>query len=103
VLRVIDFPPTTEAELAAYPLDALAREHGGLHANGRRAPSHPFMHRTNSVDYAIVLSGQIDMKLDEDWITLRAGDVLVQRATNHAWMNRSSAWARVAFVLLGTD
>ena len=102
VLRVIDFPPTTDADLAAYPLDALAREHGGLHADNRRPPSHPFMHRTESVDYAIVLRGQIDMKLDDDWITLKAGDLLVQRATNHAWMNRSKDWARVAFVLLGT-
>ena len=101
ILRVVDFPPTQDAALAAYPIDALAREHGGLHDARRRPPSHPFMHRTDSVDYAIVLSGRIEMKLDEDWISLAAGDVVVQRATNHAWQNRSDQWCRVAFVLLG--
>jgi mannose-6-phosphate isomerase-like protein (cupin superfamily) len=100
VLRVVDFPPVTDAELAQFPADYLAREHGGLDTSGRRAPSHPFMHRTDSVDYAIVLQGEIDMKLDDEWIRLKAGDVLVQQATNHAWMNRGTGWARVAFVLL---
>jgi quercetin dioxygenase-like cupin family protein len=60
------------------------------------------MHRTDSVDYAIVLSGRIEMNLDEEWVSLSAGDVVVQRATNHAWQNRSDQWCRVAFVLLGT-
>lgn len=102
ILRVVDFPPTPDAALAAYPMDALAREHGGLHDDARRPPSHPFMHRTDSVDYAIVLSGRIEMKLDEEWVSLAAGDVVVQRATNHAWQNRTDQWCRVAFVLLGT-
>jgi hypothetical protein len=101
VLRIVDFPPVTEADLAQFPPDYLAREHGGLHATGHRPPSHPFMHRTDSVDYAIVLSGEIDMKLDEDWVHLKAGDVLIQQGTNHAWMNRGTAWCRIAFVLLG--
>jgi quercetin dioxygenase-like cupin family protein len=61
---------------------------------------HPLMHRTESIDYAIVLSGEITMLLDEGEVLLKAGDILVQVGTNHAWVNRSNAPAVVAFVLV---
>src|SRR5271154_3128253 len=82
------------------PADHLARQMGEGHAAGKaRPPRHHAMHRTRSIDYAIVLSGEIDMLLDESEIHLKAGDVLVQQATNHAWVNRGSAPCRIAFVL----
>jgi uncharacterized cupin superfamily protein len=52
------------------------------------------------VDYAIVLHGEIYARMDEGETLLRAGDVLIQRGTNHAWANRSAATARIAFVLI---
>ncbi len=59
------------------------------------------LHRTDTVDYVICLSGEIDMFLDDSrFITLRAGDVLIQRGTNHAWANRSDKPCRLAVVLL---
>ena len=58
------------------------------------------MHRTETIDYAIVLAGEIDMELDDSTVHCKTGDVLVQRGTNHRWRNRSDAPARVAFVLL---
>lgn len=58
------------------------------------------MHRTESIDYVLVLSGEIDMDMDDSTVHLKAGDVMVQRGTNHAWVNRSAAPARVAFVLI---
>jgi quercetin dioxygenase-like cupin family protein len=58
------------------------------------------MHRTESIDYVIVLSGTIEMDMDDTTVVLNAGDVLVQRGTNHAWANRSKEPARVAFVLI---
>ena len=58
------------------------------------------MHRTETVDYAIVLEGEIWAVMDEGETLLRAGDVLVQRGTNHAWANRSSKRARIAFILI---
>ena len=58
------------------------------------------MHRTESIDYVICLAGEIDMDMDNSTVTMKAGDVMVQRGTNHAWVNRSDAPARVAFVLL---
>ena len=69
-------------------------------AHDRAASKHPGMHRTDTVDYAIVLEGEIWALMDQDETLLSAGDVLIQRGTNHAWANRSAGFARVAFVLL---
>ena len=60
----------------------------------------PRNHRTDSIDYAVVLSGEIDMELDDQIVTLRAGDVLVQRGTIHNWVNRYGAPCVIAFVLI---
>ena len=60
----------------------------------------PRNHRTDSIDYAVVLSGEIDMELDDQVVTLRAGDVLVQRGTIHNWVNKSNVPCVVAFVLI---
>jgi quercetin dioxygenase-like cupin family protein len=76
-------------------------------ANGTRfsvldiAPGNDrFMHRTESLDYVIVIEGEIEMDMDDSTVKLKAGDILVQRGTNHAWANRSDKPARVAFVLV---
>jgi quercetin dioxygenase-like cupin family protein len=58
------------------------------------------VHRTQSVDYGIVLSGEVVLVLDEAETVLRAGDVVVQRGTSHRWENRSAATARMAFILI---
>jgi mannose-6-phosphate isomerase-like protein (cupin superfamily) len=58
------------------------------------------MHRTETIDYIIVMTGEIDMVMDDSTVTLRAGDVMVQRGTNHAWFNRGTENARIAFVLV---
>ena len=60
----------------------------------------PRVHRTDSIDYAVVISGEIDMELDDSVVHLKAGDVLVQRGTIHNWVNRSSAPCVIAFVLI---
>jgi quercetin dioxygenase-like cupin family protein len=60
----------------------------------------PRNHRTDSIDYAVVLSGEIDMTLDDQVVTLRAGDVLVQRGTIHNWINRGTVPCVIAFVLI---
>jgi quercetin dioxygenase-like cupin family protein len=60
----------------------------------------PHMHRTETLDYVIVLEGEIEMDMDDSTVKLKAGDIMVQRGTNHAWANRSNARARVAFVLI---
>ena len=60
----------------------------------------PHMHRTETIDYVIVMAGEIDMDMDDSTVKLKAGDVMVQRGTNHAWVNRGQTTARVAFVLI---
>jgi quercetin dioxygenase-like cupin family protein len=59
------------------------------------------MHRTETIDYIVVLSGKIDMELDKgETVTIKAGDVMVQRGTNHAWINRYDEPCRMVFVLV---
>ena len=73
VLRIVDFAP------------------------GSRSP----MHRTCSLDYGIVLDGEIDLELDSGEVKrLKSGDIVIQRGTNHAWVSRSEHWCRMAFVLI---
>jgi quercetin dioxygenase-like cupin family protein len=62
--------------------------------------NHPHMHRTETIDYVIVIAGEIEMDMDDSTVKLKAGDIMVQRGTNHAWANRSGKPARVAFVLV---
>ena len=61
------------------------------------------MHRTETIDYIVMLSGEIDMDMDNSTVKLRAGNIMVQRGTNHAWVNRSNAPARMAIVLLDAE
>lgn len=101
ILRIIDFPPEPrdEGELRRQ----LDSTFGGIYkdaAHDRRPGKHPGMHRTETVDYAIVLEGEIWAVMDEGETLMRAGDVLIQRGTNHAWANRSESTARIAFVLI---
>ena len=53
-----------------------------------------------SVDYAVVLSGEIDMVLDDSVVHLKPGDTIVQQATNHAWVNHGTETCRILFVLM---
>jgi len=60
----------------------------------------PAMHTTKTIDYGIVLSGEIDLELDSGTVHLKPGDVVVQRATRHAWRNRGTAPCTMAFILI---
>jgi naringenin degradation protein FdeH len=99
IFRVVDFPP--EADVGAVDNAAMLREMGI--EGGRGGAGHATTHRTRSVDYAVVISGEIDMLLDDSEVHLRAGDVLVQRGTNHAWVNRGKESCRIAFVLIDAE
>jgi mannose-6-phosphate isomerase-like protein (cupin superfamily) len=60
----------------------------------------PRMHRTDSIDYCVVMSGAIDMRLDDETVHLKAGDVVVQRGTIHDWVNNGTEPCVIAFVLI---
>jgi hypothetical protein len=98
LLRVVDFPPDEQ-----YDQRELARfldEHGVRDGSGAR---HFWFHKTPSLDYAIVLEGEIYALMDEGETLMRPGDILIQRATNHSWSNRSGKPCRMAFVLLDIE
>ena len=96
IFRVVDFPP----EGGTRSREAVLKEMGVADHGGAR---HAAMHRTRSVDYAIIMSGEIDMLMDEGEVHLKSGDVVVQQATNHAWVNRSGKPCRVAFILMDSQ
>jgi len=98
VLRVVDFPPITAEQAAVSQADVLKEM--GVSESSDQPARHAFMHRTASVDYAIVMSGEIDMLLDVGEVHLQTGDIVVQQGTNHAWVNNSQAVCRIAFVLI---
>jgi quercetin dioxygenase-like cupin family protein len=77
-------------------------ENGTVFRIGRYAPGVSARnHRTDSIDYAVVMSGEIDMELDDGvTVHLKAGDVLVQRGTLHNWVNRGEEACVIAFVLV---
>ena len=104
VFRVIEYPPDRQ-RLAALERERASADDGSGHgaAFDRGAPRHPGFHKTNSVDYAVVLSGEIYALMDKGEVLLRAGDVLVQRGTNHAWSNRTDEPAYLAFVLVDAE
>jgi mannose-6-phosphate isomerase-like protein (cupin superfamily) len=93
VFRIVEFPP----EPKDISREAVLKEMGISGPSGDR---HPAMHKTRSIDYAVVLEGEIDMLLDDSEVHLCAGDVLVQQGTNHAWVNRGAKPCRIAFVLI---
>jgi mannose-6-phosphate isomerase-like protein (cupin superfamily) len=101
VFRIVEFGPDKHATADAATQHARLREMG-VAPEGEQAqtPRHPGMHRTRTIDYAIVLSGEIDMLLDDSEVHVKAGDVVIQRGTNHAWVNRGDIPCRIAFVLI---
>ena len=102
-LRVVDFPPEDEGVLAQLTPEVVRAAFDVLHAADSlpEGPQpHPLMHRTESIDYGLVLEGELVLVLDGSETPLRAGDVVIQRGTSHAWANRSGRMARMAFVLI---
>ena len=101
ILRIIDFPP--EPKDPAERKRRIQATFGTIYSDAqhdKREGAHPGMHRTDTIDYAIILEGEIWAVMDEGETLMRTGDVMVQRGTNHAWANRSEKTARICFVLM---
>jgi hypothetical protein len=100
--RFVDVPADTPEFLAlgAKKMSAAFGQTGDASASTVTANSpHPLMHRTQTVDYGVVIEGEITLILDDSEVTLAAGSVVIQRGTNHAWANRSGRPCRLLFVL----
>ncbi len=103
--EISQIPP--ESELAAMPeerrtrvLSVARRMKGTLESDRTREPR---MHATQSVDYLVVLSGELTLLLDEGEVTLKPFDTVIQRGTNHAWINRGSEPALLVSVVVGAE
>jgi mannose-6-phosphate isomerase-like protein (cupin superfamily) len=102
-IRFVDIPPDTADYLAngAQRMKDAFAQIGDEKASTVQAHSpHPLMHRTESVDYGIVIEGEMTLVLDDTEVLLEVGSVVVQRGTNHAWANRSDKPCRMLFVLV---
>ena len=91
------YPKRTEADGEEH------RRNTGVEVGPLGKGRHPAMHRTRSIDYALILDGEIDMLLDDTEVHCKAGDVMIQNGTNHAWVNRSGKPCTIAFILIGAE
>jgi mannose-6-phosphate isomerase-like protein (cupin superfamily) len=104
-IRVLDIPPEDErlAAMSAEDMKAHFAEVGAADASSHTddgSSRHHAMHRTETIDYGIVLEGEITLILDVGETVVRAGDIVIQRGTNHGWANRSGKNCRIAFILI---
>ncbi len=102
-IRFVDIPPDSEEFLAhgSASMKAAFGEVGDTDASTVREDSpHPLMHRTESIDYGIVIEGEMTLVLDDSAVDLKPGSVVIQRGTNHAWANRSGEPCRMLFILV---
>jgi len=99
IFRVVEIPP--ESSSASIDAKAAFEALGSTNKpTAKDSSKHPSMHKTNSVDYLVVMSGEMWMVMEEGEVLLRAGDCIVQRGTNHAWINKSDRPCLLAAVLI---
>jgi hypothetical protein len=103
VIKTIDYPPYSKERAEAEKNAPAFISSGGHSEPGVRriaGARHPGMHETDTIDYAIVLFGEMVALVDEGEVLMKAGDVLIHRGTSHAWDNRAEKPARILFVLV---
>lgn len=100
VIRVLEIPPGNVHEHDADAAAASFEEIGAGHTLTAGKSTHAHMHRTETIDYGILISGEIWLVVDDGEVKLSPGDICIQRGTNHAWSNRGDEPARLVFILL---
>jgi mannose-6-phosphate isomerase-like protein (cupin superfamily) len=108
IFRILEIPPAQErtpAELEQFVADIKREQAENPQPGIQRNPTvrAPGLHRTESVDYALVLEGEIVMQLDDSETPLKAGDMVVMQGCNHGWANRSGKTCMMAFILVGAE
>jgi hypothetical protein len=103
-IRVLDIPPDDVSfeSLTPEQIHAHFAEVGAAEASSHGGPAsrHAFMHRTETIDYGIVLEGELTLIMDVGETVVHPGDIVIQRGTNHGWANRSNRHCRIAFILI---
>ncbi len=102
VFRVIKFPPEKDwiGNVDKEAAKASFASIGAEGASDQGEPPHPLMHKTETIDFAMCVSGEIYLVLDDSEVLMKPGDTCVQRGTNHAWSNRSDEDCYMMFVLV---
>ena len=99
VFRISEIPPdSVHGDIATIDLASQ-----GAHTSAAGRARHFLFHKTDTVDYAIVIEGEIWAMMDEGETLMKQGDVLIQRGTHHSWANRSDKVCRMAFILIDAD
>ena len=96
-IRVLDIPPDKAGTDFDTVFDSIGGSDAHVEETSRR---HASFHRTRSIDYGIVLSGEITLLVDEGEVAVGPGDIVVQRGTNHGWINRTDQSCRIVFILI---
>lgn len=100
LVRIVTIPPMSHSP--ALSPEALAENFNRFDTGGVMEEDNPGMHTTKTIDYQIILSGEVDLELDEGEVHLKAGDIVVQRATRHAWRNRGTEPCICATVMISS-
>ncbi len=107
IFRVVEYAPDSTVKAMPDGERAWSLENrpdsGGDAIQTNAGARHHGMHRTKSIDYAVILSGEIWLMLDDSETLLKQGDVIVQQGTYHAWSNRSDRPCQIAFILIGAE
>jgi uncharacterized cupin superfamily protein len=99
VCRIVTLPPDDafRGKVGASEIDAFFRAAGAPNASTYSgAAAHPYMQKTRTLDFCLILEGEVTLVLDTEEVALSAGDTVVQRGTNHAWSNRSNRPCTIA-------
>jgi quercetin dioxygenase-like cupin family protein len=103
--RIVNYPPERKLieTLAAFTKEEIATFETTTGVKLKVGDRHPLIHMTESIDFGVVLKGEIYLVLEKEEILLRPFDTIIQRGTNHAWSNRSEEDCLVAYVLLDAN
>jgi mannose-6-phosphate isomerase-like protein (cupin superfamily) len=102
-IRISELEPEPESIRRLSPEKAAEWYQSSGHSKSStfgKGGRHPLLHRTETIDYAVVLEGEMTLVMDDREILLKTGDVVVQRGTNHAWSNRSAKRVRMLYILI---
>lgn len=98
IFRLVEIPPESKT---SFDPEGIFDELGSHNKPSEEdSAKHPTMHKTNSVDYLVVLTGKMTMVMEDDEIDICQGDCIVQRGTNHAWVNKYNEPCVIAAVLI---
>jgi mannose-6-phosphate isomerase-like protein (cupin superfamily) len=104
IFRLVEFPPADPKVMARITrADIFGEEAKVITPTAQASRQHPLMHRTKTIDYVVVMSGEIDMWLDDETVHMKRGDVMVQQGTNHAWINTGTEPCLIAFAMIDAE